>query len=301
MIARRTFCQLAGLALAGVTVPDDLEMRDIRLPGTFSKRMTLFLPKQPPRDAGARDAGASDAGASDAGAGGTARLLVLLHGLGETTEERAGAYAWIERYGLGTAYARLRHPPVVRTSRREDITDARLAEINVQLSAKPFGGMVIACPYLPNVHATHTPLDEVARWIVETVVPRARAESDATGHPASATEIDGCSLGGYLSLEIFLRRPEAFNACGGVQSAIGESSAARYAERFAKAMARVGPRDVYLATSSRDPFRLGNEALARELGKRSIRHTLRVLPGPHDQPWLRESGTLDMLLWHDQR
>ncbi|WP_394838344.1 hypothetical protein LVJ94_15700 [Pendulispora rubella] len=296
MIARRTFCQLAGLSLAGVPsasasalLGDDLEMRDLRLPGTFSKRMTLFLPKHLSNGANGSP---------------TARLLVLLHGLGETTDERAGAYAWIERYGLGTAYGRLRHPPVTRTSRREDMTDARLAEINAQLGAKPFGGFAIACPYLPNVHATRTSLDEVARWIVETVVPHARAESSLADASAAHTEIDGCSLGGYLSLEIFLRRPEAFGACGGVQSAIGEASAARYAERFAKAMARVGPRDVYLATSSRDPFRLGNEALARELGKRSIRPrllSLRVLPGPHDQPWLRESGTLDMLLWHDQR
>lgn len=176
---------------------------------------------QTKHSAGGNTGAGGNAGA-DGGAGGSARLLVLLHGLGETTDERAGAYAWIERYGLGTAYERLRYPPVVRTARREDMTDARLAEIHAQLGAKPFGGLAIVCPYLPNVRATHTPLDDVARWIVETVVPRARAESGLVATDPVQTDIDGCSLGGYVALETFLRRPEAFGAVGGVQSAVGE-------------------------------------------------------------------------------
>jgi hypothetical protein len=32
-----------------------------------------------------------------------------------------------------------------------------------------------------------------------------------------------------------------------------------------------------------------------------VANTLRVLPGPHDQPWLREAGTIEMLHWHDRR
>ena len=31
-----------------------------------------------------------------------------------------------------------------------------------------------------------------------------------------------------------------------------------------------------------------------------IANDLQILPGPHDQPWLRESGALEMLLWHDR-
>jgi hypothetical protein len=34
-------------------------------------------------------------------------LAIFLHGLGETTNERLGAYAWIEKYGLGSAWQRL--------------------------------------------------------------------------------------------------------------------------------------------------------------------------------------------------
>ena len=42
----------------------------------------------------------------------TAPLVVLLHGLGETADPRAGAYAWWERYGLQTCYERLFAQPV---------------------------------------------------------------------------------------------------------------------------------------------------------------------------------------------
>ena len=28
--------------------------------------------------------------------------------------------------------------------------------------------------------------------------------------------------------------------------------------------------------------------------------TYRVIPGPHDQPWLREAGTIETLLWLDR-
>jgi hypothetical protein len=103
------------------------------------------------------------------------------------------------------------------------------------------------------------------------------------------------------SREVFLRRPDLFGAWGGVQAAFGPERAAAYADRLAKAVASAGPRDLHLLTSKGDPFHDANARLASQLAKRSIPHTLRVLPGPHDQPWLREAGTIEMLLFHDRR
>lgn len=264
-------------------LPDALELRDLRFPGSFSKRATLLLPRHAPADA-------------------KLRLLVLLHGLGETVNERMGAYAWIERYGLGDAYARLLAPPVARTSKRVDVTDERLAAINAELARSPFRGMAIVCPFLPNVNRSGGPsLDEVARFITGTVIPGAREASARIADDDALTEIDGCSLGGYVALEVFLRRPRAFAAWGGVQSAIGAARAKSYAVRIARALAEHGPRALLVETSTRDAFRRGNEALSEALTQRGVAHTLRVLPGPHDQPWLREAGTLEMLLWHDRR
>jgi enterochelin esterase-like enzyme len=86
-----------------------------------------------------------------------------------------------------------------------------------------------------------------------------------------------------------------------VQSAFGAHRADGYAERLASTIARVGPRALHLETSTEDPFRQANESLAAALARRSVPHDLRLVPGPHDQPWLREAGTIEMLHWHDRR
>ncbi|AKT42776.1 uncharacterized protein CMC5_070030 [Chondromyces crocatus] len=267
-------------------MPQDLEVRDLAVAGdrALGRRFTLFVPKSlKPEE--------------------KVPLLVLLHGKGETGDERMGAWAWVERYGLGTAYDRLRRAPIARTSKRGDWTEGRLAEVNAHLAAKAFQGLVIACPYTPDVHRTSNPaasLDGYAKWLAEVVVPRARAEAPVFTETAR-TALDGCSLGGYVGLEAFLRRPEVFGAWGGVQSAFGAHRAPGFAERLAKAVAAVGPRDLHLLTSQGDPFLPGNQKLAAELSKKQVPCTLRVLPGPHDQPWLREAGTIEMLLWHARR
>ena len=262
----------------------DLEVRDLRVEGGLSRRFTLCIPKHLAKHE-------------------RVPLLVLLHGLGETSDERLGAFAWIERYGLCTTYDRLRRAPLARSSTgaRADLTDARIAELGAELALRPFRGLVVACPYMPDLQiGSATELDRYASWIADVVVPRARREAP-TLDDAKYTTIDGCSLGGHFSLEVFLRRPEVFGAWGGVQTAIGEGAASVYADRLARVVAKVGSRDVHVETSTGDAFRRGNEALSASLTKRGVAHDFRILPGPHDQAWLREAGTLEMLLWHDQR
>jgi enterochelin esterase-like enzyme len=107
-------------------------------------------------------------------------------------------------------------------------------------------------------------------------------------------------MGGYVALEVFLRKPELFGTFGGVQSAFGSGAVPRYAERLRAALARAGKRPIHLETSTEDPYRRPNEQLSRALTAHGIENQLRVAPGPHDQPWLREVGTLEMLLFHDR-
>lgn len=283
---RRALADGAAAARSQPPAPRDLEVRDLSVAGDrdLGRRFTLFIPKH-------------------LAPGERVPLLVLLHGLGETGDERLGAYAWLERYGLGTAYDRLRAAPVARTSRRADWTDARLAEVNAALAAQPLRGLAIACPVTPNVSKAPSPaaaLDGYARWLADVVLPRARAEAPVFDD-ARRTTLDGCSLGGFVGVEVFLRRPDLFGAWGGVQAAFGAHRAPSYADRLAAAIASAGPRDLHLLTSAGDPFREANAALAKLLTKKGVPHTLRVLPGPHDQPWLREAGTIEMLLWHDRR
>jgi enterochelin esterase-like enzyme len=274
------------IANADVATAADIEVHDLALPGdrTLGQRMSLVVPRKiaPTK---------------------SAPLLVLLHGLGETGDQRMGAFAWLERYGLESTLERLGHLPITRTTKRGDFTDEHLRAVNADLVAAPFAGFVIACPYTPNVNRApnvNVALDAYTQWITDVVIPHARRRASITDDPARIA-IDGCSLGGFVAIEVFLRSPRTFGALGTVQAAIGTHRAAPYAERLAAVIKQHGPRAIHIETSSADPFRAANEALSVELSKRHIPHDAIVLPGPHDQPWLREVGTLEMLRWHDRR
>jgi poly(3-hydroxybutyrate) depolymerase len=231
------------------------------------------------------------------------RVLVLWHGLGETTNERAGVGAWVERYGLLTSYDRLARPPVTATDKRGDLGEDRAREITRSLERWPFDEHVIfVCPYTPNVWKLSHPqkgLDRLADWVLSALLPRVSSETSIAIEP-SRTSTDGCSLGGFVGLEIFIRRPQLFAACGGVQAAFGEAQAPALAARLGAAIRGAGTRRIHIETSRDDPFRSANLALSRQLRQTGVAHDQTVLPGPHDQAWLREAGTLEMLLWHDR-
>lgn len=262
------------------------DLHDILVAGSrrVGKRLTLLVPKHLPK-------------------GQRVGLLVLLHGLGETGDQKLGAWAWMDRYGLGRAYERLRTPPIQPIGRHPYWPKGRLAELNASLAARPFRGMAIACPYTPNVYQAPSRkaiLDEYADWLVGTVLPRARKVAPIRSDSAH-TSLDGCSLGGYVGIEVFLRQPEHFGAWGGVQAALGQHRVVRYAQQMAETVARVGPRAIHVETSSQDVFHDVNVQFSRALGKHGVPHDLLVGQGPHNQPWLREAGTLEMLLWHDRQ
>jgi enterochelin esterase-like enzyme len=240
--------------------PQSLDVRELRLEGTAVRRAVLAVPR-----------GLSPADRLP--------VLVLLHGLGETGDERTGAWAWFERYGLGTSYDRV-FAGAVNTA--------------VPASVAANRGLVLVCPYMPLLR-DGAATDAYARAIAGDLLTRVRAEAPALAVPRS-TYVAGCSLGGRASLDVFLRDPEAFAAWGGVQTAIDRAAGDRYAEKLAAALAPA-PRDLFIETSSADPFREGNDALSRALTRRGVAHTFVSPPGAHDQPWLRRIGTATMLEW----
>jgi pimeloyl-ACP methyl ester carboxylesterase len=224
-------------------------------------------------------------------------LTVLLHGLGETTDERLGAYAWVEKYGLGSAWQRLKRAPIERTSTRGEWTDTRLGEVNDDLTARPFRGMALACPFMPNP-AGAADLDAYARWIEGSLLPRVRKEAGISDD-ARQTYLCGVSLGGYVSLEVLARLPHLFGAWAGVQTAVGTFAAPGYAEKIANGW-KGAVHPMMLLTSTQDHWKASSEALAAAFKSKSLAVTYRVVPGPHDQPWLREAGTIETLLWLDR-
>src|SRR6185295_2310570 len=93
---------------------------------------------------------------------------------------------------------------------------------NEALEKRQFAGLVVVCPYSPDVDLRKPgQLREYAAYVMNVVVPRAKKELPVIGTPAS-TGIDGVSLGGALALRIGLGNAEAFGAIGTLQAAIGE-------------------------------------------------------------------------------
>lgn len=221
-------------------------------------------------------------------------LVLFLHGLGETVDERLGAYAWLEKYGLGSAWQRLKRPPIAPTSKRGEWTSARLDEVNAELAARPFRGFAMVTPFMPNPHgaADH---DAYAKWIAESLLPRCRREAHVRAD-AEHTLLCGVSLGGHVALEVLVRLPRTFGGFAGVQTAIGEWAADGYADKIAK----MTPKRLFLLTSTQDHWKKSSEALAAALSARKVAVDTRTVPGPHDQPWLREAGTIETLHWLDR-
>lgn len=289
---RRLLALAAGAACARVArlasaapLAASYELHDLALPGDkrFGQRMTLLVPPPSRRVE-------------------PVRLLVLLHGLGETGDPRAGAHAWVERYGLGDAYRRLMSPPVQRTSKLPYWPEGRIAQINAALAARPWRPPVVACPVTPDVYrapSREAMLDGYADWLVDVVLPHARSVAGLGSNPAH-TSLDGCSLGGYVGIEVLLRKPAHFGAWGSVQGALGAHRVARYAARLAELSRGRGPLPIHLETSEQDVFLEVNRELSRALHAQGLAHDWLVGRGPHNQPWLREAGTLEMLLWHGQ-
>lgn len=228
-------------------------------------------------------------------------LLVLLHGLGETTGQTVGARAFAERYGLLSAVARLTHPPLERTDLRFDyFGEGRLPELNEQLRRRPFQCPVLLCPFTPNPYQMGG--DQVLQRFAEFVTGPLKVEVEqrvGVSLSAPRTMISGVSMGGYMAIEIFLKRPELFGGLGIAQGAFGPNQAVRYASAVAAATERVGRRRVEVLTSSMDPYRPTNQQFHRQLTQRKQASRLRVSPGPHDQRWLKESGVIEMLLGAD--
>ena len=232
------------------------------------------------------------------------RVLVLLHGLGETRSAQLGLKAWGQLYGLENAMTDLyaqRAPRVSNFFRLQ-----RVREFQRSLRADPFEGFVVVCPLTPNPKqyrrfgfaSRKDLLDAYSEWIANVLLPDVQRR---VGGGPLRVGLDGCSMGGYVATEVFLRRPRAFTSFGVVQSAIGKHRVKGFVERLKAAP--IFPESLpcmHVQTSTRDPFRDANKYFATRLKSAGVPVTLTVLPGPHNQPWLRRAGTYQMLRFHDQ-
>jgi pimeloyl-ACP methyl ester carboxylesterase len=229
-------------------------------------------------------------------------LVVLLHGYAQAQKRERALAAWLREYGLALAYARLRHPPLRRLYRGvRFLSDRRSAELDAELSARPFAGLVVACPVtpVPYFEQRSAPLfDRYADWIVDALLPQVRSAAPVAAE-AARTGIGGHSMGAQVALEVVVRHPERLGSVAAVQAAIEPRQARSYARRLAGALSGGAPR-LLIGTSTRDPYREANERLARSLAAQGVAVELRVPFGPHTTSWMREIGTLEALLFFDR-
>ena len=226
-------------------------------------------------------------------------VVIALHGRGEAQKSpKEGAMGWPRDYALVRAIRRVCAPPLVKADFEGFVTTPHLAEVNRDLRERPFRGLIVVCPYLPDIDLT-TPAESLAygTFVVNTLLPRVRRETPALTDAAS-TGIDGVSLGGAAALRIGFANPKVFGAVGGLQPAIQESEAAEFTELVRSARLQNPAQKLRLLTSEKDYFRAPIARLSQSLKAAGLAHEYADVPGPHDYVFNRGPGSLELLLFH---
>lgn len=228
-------------------------------------------------------------------------VLFALHGRGEATKgPDAGVLGWPRDYLLLRAIERLCAPPLVDADYEGFSDPKRLADTNASLVTQPFQGMIVVCPYVPDLDLHKpAPLRDYGRYLLEAVLPRVRAEAPALVGPASLG-IDGVSLGGAVALRVGLGNPGQFGAVGTLQAAIGADQIPELTDLARAARARNPKLALRLLTSSEDYFEKALVKCSAAWRTAGVEHDFAEVPGPHDYPFNRGPGAIEMLLWHDR-
>ncbi len=230
-------------------------------------------------------------------------VLVAMHGRGEALKgAERGARGWVDDYLLPTTIERLHRPPITPDDLRGFVDEARLTRLNESLEKQPYQGLIVVCPYTPDILPADESIDKaqnLARFVVETLLPRVYRETPAIGTPAT-TGIDGVSLGGRAALGIGLLRPKAFGVVASLQAAVRTDNSDDILRRAREAKNQKPDLFVRLLTSSDDYFIAANTALAQSLQNEGVHTELVTVPGPHDYDFNRGPGGYEMLMFHDR-
>jgi iron(III)-salmochelin esterase len=228
-------------------------------------------------------------------------VLVALHGRGEARKSPAeAALGWPRDYALVRAITRVAAPPLASADFEGFVDSARLVTLNQRLQTHPFGGLIVVCPHLPDLElADDDAVGAFGAFVRDVLLPRARREMPAMT-TAAATGIDGVSLGGAVALAVGLGSPRAFGAVGTLQPALDRADAARWADRAKAARAQNPSLAIHLLTSDGDYFRDAVRATSAALRDAGVVHDFDLVVGPHDYPFNRGPGSIEMLLWHDR-
>ena len=227
-------------------------------------------------------------------------VLVALHGRGEAIKSPAeGAMGWPRDYAMQKQIDRVASPPLTEADFEAFVDAEHLARLNASLAVHPYAGLIVVCPHVPDMNPNGGEVRAVARYIVERILPRVRAETPALGTPES-TAIDGVSMGGALALRIGLTNPDVFGAVGALQAAIGDEQVQELTELATAALVRRPSLALRLVTSHEDYFREPIALLSAAWKAAHVPHDFADVPGPHDYAFNRGPGSIELLTWYDR-
>ncbi len=230
-------------------------------------------------------------------------MLVALHGRGEAMKgPERGARGWVDDYALLRAMQRLGKPPLTSRDFEGFVAPKRLATLNQALEQEPYRGLVVLCPYTPDLLAGDKPFEYArpyAQFLVETLLPRARRELPVVG-TLETTGIDGVSLGGRVGFLSGLYAAEHFHSVAGLQAAFDSDDAVALGRLGDDAFRRNRGIRFRLLTSDRDYFIEANQTIAAEFESRRLPMHFLLVPGPHDYVFNRGPGSIEMLFFHDR-
>jgi enterochelin esterase-like enzyme len=230
-------------------------------------------------------------------------VLLTMHGRGEALKgPDKGARGWVDDYELSHIITRLGQPPLTREDFKSFVKEPRLQRLNAALAEHPYRGMVIVCPYTPDMLTGDDPFGKappLARFLVDELLPRVYRETPSFG-TVPTTAIDGVSLGGRAAYSVGLLRPTAFGVISGLQAAFHADHAGNIAERAVRAKAQNQGLVFRLLSSDDDYFLEADTAIARAMRARDLKIYFDVVPGPHDYDFNRGPGAIEMLMFQDR-
>lgn len=223
-------------------------------------------------------------------------LVVALHGRGEAVRgPERGALGWLDDYALTDAFVALSRGRVRARDARGMASEEQLRALDAALTRHPFRALAVVMPYTPDLMAEDAGSEAIVRyasWITGTMLPAVRSALPELTSDPRRTGIDGVSLGGMLSLDVGLGRPETFGSVGAIQPAIRGR-----VDAYAARATRQTP-CLRLASSRRDPFLGVTRALSSAWRVRRLPHELVEYEGPHGYGFNRGPGSIELLRFH---
>lgn len=224
-------------------------------------------------------------------------LVIALHGAGEAARGLdRGFLGWGVDYQLPEAFGALQRGRLAFGDYRGQVTERHLRMVNASLRQETFEGVMVVCPYTPNLMARADDVRAHAGWLAGPFLAQVRAQFPGAARTRAGTGVDGVSLGGMIALETGLRHPEAFGAVGAIQPAIR----GRVGQLASLAAHNDGRQHIRLLTSEGDPFLGVTEELSARLRQAAVAHTLAVFPGRHDYTFNRGPGAVELLRFHER-